>query len=88
MNRQKINQIRVVSKISIFLYPYSSNFPYSSKPFAREEQPVGTYDSLNDRMLISSPIKDNEMESNNSSVYSDGIRSHIIGDAGEDFSLL
>ena len=68
--------------------PYSSNFPYSSKPIVPEENPIRTFDSLNDRILISSPIKDNEMESNNSSVYSDGIRSHIIGDAGEDFSLL
>ena len=53
-----------------------------------EDYAIGAYDSLNDRILIASPIRDAENPSSESSCPSQGIRSRIIAEAGEDFSLL
>ena len=48
----------------------------------------GAFDSLNDRILIASPIRDEMDHSSESSCPSGEVRSRIIADAGEDFSLL
>ena len=55
---------------------------------AHDDYAMGAYDSLNDRILIASPIRDDENPSSESSCPSEEIRSHIIAEAGEDFSLL
>ena len=78
---------------------FASNFPHSAMPLHsangedilihHEDYAIGgAYDSLNDRILIASPIRDEEDPSSESSCPSEEIRSRIIAEAGEDFSLL